>query len=86
MDNLKLGVEGIQRLSRWPAHFRINVELTPDGVYRLEFSFRADLSQLPRPFQIGVTGQSELRRRSRAPPRAAARRACAMTGRMSGAR
>ena len=26
---------------------------------RLEFSFRLDLSQLPRPFQIGVAGQSD---------------------------
>jgi hypothetical protein len=56
-DNLEEALAGIQRLSRW--RFVDNAELTPDGVYRLEFSFRLDLSQLPRPFQIGVSGQSD---------------------------
>ena len=36
-----------------------SLDLSPDGLYRLEFSFRLDLSQLPRPFQIGVAGQSD---------------------------
>jgi hypothetical protein len=56
-DSLSEALNGIQRLARWK--FADNAELSPDGVYRLEFSFRLDLSQLPRPFQIGVAGQSD---------------------------
>lgn len=56
-DSLGEALTGIQRLARWK--FADNAELSPDGVYRVEFSFRLDLSQLPRPFQIGVAGQSD---------------------------
>lgn len=33
--------------------------LEADARYRLEFSFKLDASQLPRPLQIGVLGQSD---------------------------
>lgn len=56
-DSLEEALTGIQRLARWK--FADNPELSPDGAYRVEFSFRLDLSQLPRPFQIGVAGQSD---------------------------
>lgn len=56
-DSLGEALTGIQRLARWK--FADNAELSPDGTYRVEFSFRLDLSQLPRPFQIGVAGQSD---------------------------
>lgn len=56
-DSLSEALNGIQRLARWK--FADNADLSPDGLYRLEFSFRLDLSQLPRPFQIGVAGQSD---------------------------
>lgn len=56
-DSLGEALTGIQRLARWK--FADNAELSPEGVYRVEFSFRLDLSQLPRPFQIGVAGQSD---------------------------
>ena len=56
-DSLDEALTGIQRLARWK--FADNAELSPDGAYRVEFSFRLDLSQLPRPFQIGVAGQSD---------------------------
>ena len=56
-DSLDEALTGIQRLARWK--FADNAELSPDGSYRVEFSFRLDLSQLPRPFQIGVAGQSD---------------------------
>ncbi len=56
-DTLDEALTGIQRLARWK--FADNAELSPDGAYRVEFSFRLDLSQLPRPFQIGVAGQSD---------------------------
>lgn len=47
----------VQRLSRW--RIADSTELDPDVVHKLEFSFRLDLSQLPRPFQIGVAGQKD---------------------------
>jgi hypothetical protein len=34
-------------------------DLDPSAKYRVEFRFRLDLSQLPRPFQIGAIGQSD---------------------------
>jgi hypothetical protein len=34
-------------------------EADPTVKYKVEFRFRLDLSQLPRPFQIGAIGQSE---------------------------
>ena len=47
----------MQRLSRWKIADNAEVEL--DLVHKLEFSFSLDLSQLPRPFQIGVAGQKD---------------------------
>lgn len=34
-------------------------EIDPDARHTLEFRFRLDMSQLPRPLQIGAVGQSE---------------------------
>lgn len=34
-------------------------EVDPDARHTLEFRFRLDMSQLPRPLQIGAVGQSE---------------------------
>ncbi len=56
-ESLAEALTGIQRLTRW--RFAEHGELAADSVYRLEFSFRLDLSQLPRPFQIGVAGQPD---------------------------
>lgn len=56
-DTLAEALAGIQRLSRWKISGLTDIE--GDGRHRLEFSFRLDLSQLPRPFQIGVAGQSD---------------------------
>ena len=56
-DTLAEALAGIQKLSRWK--FADNADLALDNAYRVEFSFRLDLSQLPRPFQIGVAGQSD---------------------------
>ena len=56
-DTLADALTGIQKLSRWK--FADNSDLALDNAYRVEFSFRLDLSQLPRPFQIGVAGQSD---------------------------
>ena len=56
-ETLAEAMSAIQRVARWK--IADNAEVSPDTAYRLEFSFRLDLSQLPRPFQIGVAGQSE---------------------------
>jgi Domain of unknown function (DUF4390) len=56
-DTLPEALSAVQRLSRW--RIADNTELDPDVLHKLEFSFRLDLSQLPRPFQIGVAGQKD---------------------------
>jgi Domain of unknown function (DUF4390) len=56
-ETLAEAESAIQRVARWK--IAENSEVPADGSYRLEFSFRLDLSQLPRPFQIGMAGQSE---------------------------
>ena len=56
-ETLPEALSAVQRLSRWK--IADNAEVDPDMVYKLEFSFNMDLSQLPRPFQIGVSGQKD---------------------------
>ena len=56
-DTLPEALSAVQRLSRWRIADNTEVEL--DVVHKLEFSFNLDLSQLPRPFQIGVAGQKD---------------------------
>jgi Domain of unknown function (DUF4390) len=56
-DSLVDAMSAIQRLARWRIAEASDIAL--DATHRLEFSFRLDLSQLPRPFQIGVAGQSD---------------------------
>lgn len=56
-DTLAEALGVVQRLSRW--RIADSSDLDPDVVHKLEFSFRLDLSQLPRPFQIGVAGQKD---------------------------
>lgn len=56
-DTLAEALSKIQRISRW----RIVelAELDPDALHTLELSFKLDVSQLPRPFQIGLIGQND---------------------------
>ena len=56
-DTLPEALSAVQRLSRW--RIADNAEVEPDVTYKLEFRFNLDLSQLPRPFQIGVAGQKD---------------------------
>ncbi len=56
-ESLPEALSAVQRLSRWK--IADNAEVDPDVVHKLEFSFNMDLSQLPRPFQIGVAGQKD---------------------------
>ena len=56
-DTLAEALSAIQRVARWK--IAESAEVERDAAYKLEFSFRLDLSQLPRPFQIGMAGQRE---------------------------
>ena len=56
-DTLPEALSAVQRLSRW--RIAENTEVETDVAYKLEFAFSLDLSQLPRPFQIGVSGQKD---------------------------
>jgi hypothetical protein len=56
-DTLAEAISTIKRISRWK--IADAVELDAGVKYRVDFSFRLDLSQLPRPFQIGTLGQSD---------------------------
>jgi hypothetical protein len=56
-DTLEDALSAIKRISRWKIADAADLE---GGVkYRVDFSFKLDLSQLPRPFQIGALGQSD---------------------------
>lgn len=56
-DTLEDALSAIKRTSRWKIADAADLE---GGVkYRVDFSFKLDLSQLPRPFQIGALGQSD---------------------------
>jgi hypothetical protein len=56
-DSLPEAMSAVQRVARW----RIAEvgDLRPGNDHNLTFSFKLDLSQLPRPFQIGVAGQRD---------------------------
>lgn len=56
-DTLSEALAAVQRISRWK--IAEPQELDPDARHNLDFRFRLDVSQLPRPFQIGALGQSE---------------------------
>jgi len=56
-DSLADALASIQRISRW--RIADAAEIEPGSSHDIEFRFRLDLSQLPRPFQIGVAGQRE---------------------------
>jgi hypothetical protein len=56
-DSREEALAAVQRLYRW--RIADAAELEPQGTYNIDFRFRLDVSQLPRPFQIGAVGQSE---------------------------
>jgi hypothetical protein len=56
-ETLAEALSAIKRISRWKIAEASDLDM---GVkYRVDFSFRLDLTQLPRPFQIGALGQSD---------------------------
>ena len=56
-DTLPEALSAIERVSRWRIADASDVE--PGVTHTLNFRFRLDLSQLPRPFQIGMAGQRD---------------------------
>lgn len=56
-DDLPDALAAVRRISRWKIAEPSDIE--PDSRHNVEFRFRLDVSQLPRPFQIGTVGQSE---------------------------
>ncbi|OYU44229.1 MAG: hypothetical protein CFE44_14070 [Burkholderiales bacterium PBB4] len=56
-DTLQQALTVVKRIFRWKIADAADVEA--NGRYKMDLKFRLDLSQLPRPFQIGAIGQSE---------------------------
>lgn len=56
-DSLAEALAGVARVSHWKVADA--ARLQTDDQYRVEWRFRLDLSLLPRPFQIGMSNQSE---------------------------
>ena len=56
-DSLPAALASVKRIAKW--RVAASSELDPSVKYRLDFRFQLDVSQLPRPFQIGVLGHSD---------------------------
>ena len=56
-DSKEEALAAVQRVSRWK--IAEAGELNPNERYNVDFRFRLDVSQLPRPFQIGAVGQAD---------------------------
>lgn len=56
-DNLGEALATVRRVARWK--IADATDLDAEGRFNVEYSFKLDLAQLPRPLQIGVTGQSD---------------------------
>ncbi len=56
-ESMADALANMQRFSRWRIADAADIDF--DGKTHAEFSFRLDVSQLPRPFQIGAMGQSD---------------------------
>lgn len=56
-ETLTEALTAVQRLSRWKISDAAEIDL--EQPHLVEFRFRLDVSQLPRPLQIGTLGQSD---------------------------
>jgi len=56
-DTREEALAAVQRVSRW--RIAEPGEIGTDSTHYVDFRFRLDVSQLPRPFQIGAVGQSD---------------------------
>ncbi|HMA06959.1 MAG TPA: DUF4390 domain-containing protein [Ramlibacter sp.] len=56
-DTREEALAAVQRISHWKIAEANDVD--PDVKHNVDFRFRLDVSQLPRPFQIGAVGQDD---------------------------
>jgi hypothetical protein len=56
-ENRDEALAALRRISRW--RIADAGDLDPESAHNIDFRFRLDMSQLPRPFQIGAVGQAE---------------------------
>ena len=56
-DSREEALAAVQRISRWQIADAATID--PDATHNIDFRFRLDVSQLPRPFQIGAVGQAD---------------------------
>jgi len=56
-DTVEEAMTAVQRIAQWPIALASDIEA--DAKQNINLSFKLDLSQLPRPLQIGAAGQSE---------------------------
>jgi hypothetical protein len=56
-DTQEEAMAAVRNVSRWKIADLSDLE--PEAKYSVDFRFRLDISQLPRPFQIGAVGQSD---------------------------
>jgi len=56
-DTREEAMAAVQHISHWKIAEAADVD--PDARYNVDFKFRLDVSQLPRPFQIGAFGHSD---------------------------
>jgi hypothetical protein len=56
-DTQEEALAAVRNVARWKIAELSDLE--PDAKYSVDFRFRLDVSQLPRPFQIGAVGQAE---------------------------
>lgn len=56
-DSLDEALVAMRRVSRW--RIAASDDIEPDARHTVEFRFRLDTSQLPRPLQLGIVGQGD---------------------------
>lgn len=56
-DTREEAMAAVQHISRWK--IAEAADLDPESRYNVDFRFRLDVSQLPRPFQIGAMGHAD---------------------------
>lgn len=56
-DSRDEALAAVQRISRWK--IADPSEIDPEARHNVDFRFRLDVSQLPRPFQIGAVGHAD---------------------------
>jgi hypothetical protein len=56
-DTAEEAIGAVRRIVQW--RIASAVDYNPDAKQSISFNFKLDLKQLPRPLQIGATGQND---------------------------